>query len=236
VVCAYSILFADRVKVALPHAYYLYYDRYLFSEVLPAALVFAAIALHMIVQAYTAAARGPVLVRVAIVGLCVVAAVGFLPEVRETHRITRFPLFGSAYEAIDHLDALTSVDGRNAVVYSAPKAIPPGWFFPNTYRAFALPLAQSFRRLVVGLPTDAFGRDPQFDPDAARAQLRMVNQGNGYLVSLRGPGQAARYPDDGKTHYIGSVSYVSPTLRRNATRSPSNWVLVPFVFDVYALS
>jgi hypothetical protein len=235
VVCTYSVLFAGRVPMSKPHAYYLYYDRYLFSEVLPAALVFAAVGLHTVVEAYASVVRARRVARVAIIGLCVVAALALLPSVRETHRITRFPLFGDAYQTLHHLDALTRTDGVGVVVYSAPKNPPPGWFFPNTYRAFGLPLAQSFRRVLVGLPVAAFGRDPQFDPAAARAALQKVNVDKGYLIALRPPG-GAPYANDSQTHYLGTVNYVSPTLARRAIRGPANWVLVPFVFDVYALS
>jgi hypothetical protein len=236
VICTYSVLFAARVPRSLPHAYYLYYDRYLFSEVLPAALVFAAIALHVIVDTYGSVVRSrAVVARVAIAALCIVAAVDFVPEIRETHRITRFPLFGASYATLDRLDALTRTEGPGVIVYSAPKEIPTGWFFPNTYRAFALPIVQSFRRVAVGLPVDAFGRDPQFDPATARAALQKVKLDKGYLISLRAPG-AAPYANDAHTHFVGSVRYVSPTLRRNKIRGPTDWVLVPFVFDVYALS
>ncbi len=241
VICTYSVLFAARVPRSLSHAYYLYYDRYLFSEVLPAALVFAAIALHVIVDAYGSVVGRQVVrsraavARVAIVGLCIVAAIDFVPEVRETHRITRFPLFGASYATLARLDALTRTKGPGNIVYSAPKTIPAGWFFPNTFRAFALPIVQSFRGAVVGLPVDAFGRDLQFDPAAARAELQKVKPDKpptGYLVSLRAPG-AAPYASDAHTEFVASVRYVCPTLRRDVIRGPTRWVLVPFVFDVY---
>jgi hypothetical protein len=235
VVCTYSVLFAARVPMSKPHAYYLYYDRYLFSEVLPVALVFAAVGLHTVIEAYASVVRARIAARVAIVGVCVAAALALLPNLRETHRITRYPLFGDAYQTLDHLDALTRTNGVGAVVYSGPKTNPPDWFFPNTYRAFGLPLAQSFRRVLVGLPVNPFGRDPQFDPAGARTALQKLNIGTGYLIALRPPG-GAPYANDSKTHYLGSVNYVSPTLARRAIRGPANWVLAPFVFDVYALS
>jgi hypothetical protein len=89
--------------------------------------------------------------------------------------------------------------------------------------------------VVVGLPDDPFGRDPQFDPAGARAELQKFKINKGYLISLRAPG-GAPYANDTRTHYLGSVNYVSPTLARHAVRGPTDWVLVPFVFDVYALS
>ncbi len=85
-----------------------------------------------------------------------------------------------------------------AIVYSAPADPPTAWIFPNTYRAFALPLVQTFRRVVVGLPRGAVDPDEPRDPDAARALLRRAGFDHGYLVSRPGAGHAAaadRLPD-----------------------------------------
>ncbi|MDQ1475323.1 MAG: hypothetical protein QOE62_552 [Actinomycetota bacterium] len=239
VTCSYTLLFAARVKISMPHAYYLYYDRYLSSEVLPAALVFAAIGLHLIVQGFERAtayeARKRTAARLAIAALCVIAAVAFLPNLKETHRITRYPLFGDAYQALDRLDTLTRSEGNGAIVYSAPPTPPPGWFFQNTYRAFALPLGLTFGRSVVGMPSNPFARDVQFDPARARAQLAASGFDKGYLVALRAPGAGPAASATG-TKYLGTVDYVSPLLKRTVKRKPAAFQLVSFHFDVYALS
>jgi hypothetical protein len=235
-ICAYSLLFMARVPVSKPHAYYLYYDRYLFSEVLPAALVLAAIGLHFFVEAFVSVTTSrAVVVRVAIIGLAIVAALAFFPNVKETHRITRYPLFGDSYQTLHRIDTLTHTDGNGAIVYSAPPVPPAGWFFQNTYRAFALPLGETFRRTVVGLPKDPFGSDVQFDAATARATLQKSGFDRGYLVSLRAPGTKVRESDP-HARYLGTVDYVSPILRRTVKRSPAIFQLVPFQFDVYALS
>ena len=241
VTCSYTLLFAARVKISMPHAYYLYYDRYLFSEVLPAALVFAAIGLHLLVEGFERArtyegeARTRTAARVAIVALCVIAVVAFVPNLKETHRITRYPLFGDAYQALDRLDTLTRTQGNGAIVYSAPPTPPPGWFFQNTYRAFALPLGLTFGRSVVGMPSNPFAKDVQFDPASARARLAASGFDKGYLVALRPPGAAPAASSTG-TKYLGTVDYVSPLLKRTVKRKPAAFQLVPFHFDVYALS
>jgi hypothetical protein len=235
VVCSYSLLFAARVPMSKPSAYYLYYDRYLFSEVLPAALLVAAVGVHTIIATYRSVVRARVAVRIAIVALAVVAALAFVPDLAETHRVTKYPLLGDSYQTIDRLDALTRVAGIGAVVYSSPVKKPTGWFFPNTYRAFALPLVQTFRRVVVGLPKGAFDPDEPRDPDAARALLRRSGFDHGYLVSRHEPG-TPRPTTDSRTRLVGTVDYVSPILRRSADRSPSSFELVPMQFDVYVLS
>ncbi len=235
VVCTYSLLFAARVPLSKPAAYYLYFDRYLFSEVLPAAILVAAIGVHVIVDTYATAVRSRVVVRAAVVALGIVAALAFVPALAETQRIIEYPLLGDAYGTIQRLDTLTRTDGIGAVVYSSPVKKPDRWVFPNTYRAFAFPLVQTFRRVVVGLPKNAFGPDEPLDPDAARALLRRAGYDHGYLVSRREPGSPRR-PDDARTRFVGTVDYVSPILRRSVDRSPSSFELIPLLFDVYVLS
>jgi hypothetical protein len=235
IVCTYSMLFAGRVKVPMSASFYLYWDRYLFSEVMPAAIILVAIGLHLGVHTFVAATRARVATRVAIAGAAVVAAIAFLPTLRETHRITRFSLFGNAYQTIDRLDTLTGGDRNVPVVYSGLPSPPPGWLFQNTYRAFELPLGLSFDRHVVGMPSDPFGKDVVVDADAARAKLRKAGLDHGYLIALRTPG-TDRPPDDARTHYVGTVEYVSPLLGRTKARTPAQWRLVPFQFDVYSVS
>lgn len=235
VICTYSLLFAGRVPASRGAAYYLYYDRYLFSEVLPAALVLAAIGLHFFVDGYLSAAKKRVVTRVSIIAVGVVAAVAFVPTLKETHRITKYPLFGDSYQTLHRLDELTRTEGNGAIVYSSAPTVPAGWFFHNTYRAFALPLGLTFKRTMVGMPTDPFGSDVQFDPAAARTRLQRAGFASGYLVSLRAPGATA-LADDAHTHFIGTVGYVCPTLGRTATRKPVAFQLIAMQFDVYALS
>jgi hypothetical protein len=98
-----------------------------------------------------------------------------------------------------------------------------------------VPLVQTFRRVVVGLPKAPFAADEPRAPDAARALLRRAGFDHGYLVSRREPG-TPRAPTDARTRLVGTVDYVSPILRRSADRSPSSFDLVPMAFDVYALS
>jgi hypothetical protein len=144
-------------------------------------------------------------------------------------------LFGDAYQALDRLDTLTRTQGNGAIVYSAPPTPPPGWFFQNTYRAFALPLGLTFGRSVVGMPSNPFAKDVQFDPASARARLAASGFDKGYLVALRPPGAAPAASSTG-TRYLGTVDYVSPLLKRTVKRKPAAFQLVPFHFDVYALS
>ena len=78
VIATYAILFARRYPAPRPHAYYLYFDRYLYSEVLPAALVLVAFALHLLAGARlrSGAPAARTAVRVVATGTLVVALLG----------------------------------------------------------------------------------------------------------------------------------------------------------------
>ena len=121
-------------------------------------------------------------------------------------------------------------------MYSASPVPPAGWFFQNTYRAFALPLGLTFKRIVVGMPTDPFGKDVQLRRPRPRSpSCSSAGFDRGYLISLRAPGTTP-VADGARTRYLGTVDYVSPILSRTVKRTPAQWQLIAFQFDVYALS
>ncbi len=234
-VCAYSILFAHRVKVAKPQVYFLYFDRYLYSEVLPVALVLAGIGAHAIIIGWRRVAPRA-WYRVGIAALVVITAFGLAPEVRETRVITRYPLFADSYGALNRLDDLTRGDGHAAIVYSGLPFRPRGWFFENTFREFALPLVQSFRRTVLGMPAAPTSRDPRFEPAGARRLLAAAGFRTGYLIALEGPGAATIRPGAHARH-VGTVVYKCPTLGMKLHNNPPpRWHLFLLRFDVYELS
>ena len=96
-IATYMVLFAERIPIAHPHPYYLYFDRYLYSEVLPLALIFVAISLHAAIDAVAAAREHVLAVRVAAGIALALLVVGLVPAASETWRITRHSLFGDAY-------------------------------------------------------------------------------------------------------------------------------------------
>ncbi len=89
---------------------------------------------------------------------------------------------------------------------------------------------------MVGMPSDPFAKDLQFDPATARARAA----GRGLRPGLSRRVARARAPlrsaSSAGTKYLGTVDYVSPLLKRTVKRKPAVWQLVPFHFDVYALS
>jgi hypothetical protein len=232
-IASYSILFATRYPHPRNAPYYLYTDRYLFSEVLPLALLVVAIAVDALFALFARADR-PV-GRIAIAAVFVLIAVALVPEFLETRRVTSHQLFGDSYKTLNRVDRMTRTQGLQPIIYSGLATMPDNWFVPETYRAFAVPLDQTFRRRILGVPFEPGHRDPQFDPEGARAVLHKAGRQKGYLVALRGPG-AVRFPDDDQTTYLGTIDYRVPVLRRRIDRAQERFHTVPLQLDVYAVS
>jgi hypothetical protein len=238
VVASYTVLFALRVHDAKRAIYYLYWDRYLYSEVLPLGLVLVAIALHTLIGVCVdSERRAPALRAATAAGLVALIALAVIPPAVQTRNsgITSRALYGNVYGKLSRLDYLTRTDGDGPIVYSGALPPPPGWFFPNTKSAFARPLQDSFDRVIVG--SKRYGAnvvDRVFDPRSARAALLRAGYRTGYLISLRSA-SVPRYPDDARTRYVGSVDYDVPILKRSLVRWSERFSTVPLHFDVYAL-
>jgi hypothetical protein len=121
------------------------------------------------------------------------------------------------------------------VIYSGSKRRPYRWFYANTYRAFALPLEQSFDREVFGIPPHGLGRDAVYDPKEARLAIEHHKSALGYLVVLEMPGRA-RFHNGEHTRFIGTVHYACPTLGQTKSGSATPWTFAELKFDVYTIS
>jgi hypothetical protein len=237
VIGVYSVLFARRVHGPQGQLNYLYYDRYLFSEVLPAALLLSTIGLQAVIDAVSHFVSSARVVRIAVVGAVVIVAVAMLPQIHETQRITKYRLLGNSYSAVKQLDTLTRTEGDAPIVYSGPPSRPKNWMFPNTYRAFAVPLQQSFGRKVFGVDTNPAGRDTFLRPFGAELMLAKHGLAKGYLIALRRTRLRPSYPDGPHVRFLGTVSYACPLLPQDANPPPAApWRSAVFHFDVYALS
>ena len=160
--------------------------------------------------------------------------VGVVPQTHETRRETKFRLLGKSYQAMHKLDELTRTHGDGAVVYSGSKRRPTNWFYPNTYRAFALPLEQSFGRAVFGIPPKGLGSDVVYDPASARGVLQRNHFDSGYLVQLRLRGQK-KLPDDDHTSTSGRSATPSPILGQTTSPPAAPWKIAQLRLDVYAI-
>lgn len=207
---------------------------------LPAGLVLGAVGLHVVVDAASRLLRSSrtqisVAGRVAIAAVVAIVLIGLVPQIGETRRATRYRLFGHSYAVLASLDRITRTDGVGPVIYSGARTPPRSWFYPNTYRAFALPLEQSFGREVFDLPLSGLGRDVVYNPTQARRVLQHHNVESGYLVVLDGPGRP-RFADSEHTHFVGIVRYSCPTLGETRHGPAKGWTIAHLKFTVYKIT
>ena len=182
-----------------PQANYLYYDRYVFSEVLPAALLFGAIGLQMIVDVRRSASRrrrGAWRMAIA-AGVVVIVAVALVPQVHETRRITKYRLLGSSYHALDRArraDAQPTARARSCTPARA-SARRTGPSRTRTARSRCRS-QQTFNRQVFGIPTEHKVQDVALRPGRGARRARTQRRStSGYLVRLRRPGQTQHVPE-----------------------------------------
>jgi hypothetical protein len=233
-IVTYAVLYASRHHTPKPAPYYLYWDRYLFSEVFPLAIVLTLIGLRALTESLVAPQPRRTL---AITVAAILGTVLLVPDLVETRKATRATLFGDAYGTLAKIDALTR--GRSsdkpAIVYSGLATMPPNWTAFDTSRAFALPLFQTFKRNVIGATFKPPALDTVYDPIGARNVLALHHLPSGYLVAARAP-DAQPFPNDKHTKYVGTVPYTAPVLARAVNRSNEKFRDVPFAFDIYALT
>jgi hypothetical protein len=229
---AYVALYADRLPEARDAPYYLYWDRYLFSEVMPVALALAAISATALFMWLSSAGEQPARAYVvaAIVGSVIVVPLG-----DETLRVTRHQLYGRAYATLDALDAATRSEGRGAIVYSGTAVMPPGWYFNGTARSFGLPLRETFDRTVLGQAFQPSKPDKIYDTEQARTLLGETGRDGGYLISYRTPGTEAP-PDDSYSRRVATIEYRYAVLPRRVDRTEETFTFGTVQLDVYVVS
>ncbi len=125
----------------------------------------------------------------ALLAFAVLAALGaFLPDLAETHGITKYPLLGDSYQTIDQTRRAHAHGGhrRGCLFVACEEA--GRMVLPEYVPRLRRPLVQTFRRMVVGLPKAPFAPDEPRDPVAARALLLGAGYDQGYLVARHDPG------------------------------------------------
>ncbi len=138
------------------HSFYLYWDRYLVSEILPALLVLTAIAAAELVPLVGGRRVGIPLVAAA-------AALALLPQLPSLVLQAQHSYLAGAGPFTRQLLAVQQQRPAAPIAWGATRAGPAdGFFFPNTWMAFAVPLHRSYG--VETLNADQFARD-NFAPD-----------------------------------------------------------------------
>lgn len=147
-----------RLKFPRDHSFYLYWDRYIFSELIPLFFVVFGLALAVVwrgrvgdrvrelrLSRSVARRSAPAVVAVALLAAAVA------PTLDEMSLVTQDSYMSGAYEFQSELIAMIP-DKSLPVAWSATTTNQvPGFFFPNTWMAFAKPMHRSFGYEVVNI-------------------------------------------------------------------------------------
>jgi hypothetical protein len=192
--------------------YYLYWDRYLWSEFFPMVMVLASLGMGLLV----AAARRW---RPLGIGLLVVAAVGTVTmwNAGSLSREQRF--MGHAYRDLAEVSRLT---GDRPIVFSGVdfRSMTGPVSHPNSFRLFATPLTETFGRRVLNIAhLTSYRGDPRPTVEEARALLRQHGYSSGAFVQVLERGES---PMPG-LQVDGTVDVTIPMLNRPIWHQPTHW-------------
>ena len=230
-----ALLYAKRVPLPANHAYYLYPDRYLFGEGFPTAIALAVIGAGI---AATFVARR----RVLLVAALLAAVAGLAQLVPATVRSSAHAQIDDGYDQVSRMAAITADDAP--IVYAGiPAEQRPGFFFPNTYRAYALPLELSFGRSIVNVDGNLapFGPDPM--PTLADAARLLASGGaqHGWFIQEV---PAAAAPDPAPRPGVTAPFTATRTsridgpvwlLRKRVHGEPERWLESRLAWEIWDL-
>ena len=207
------LVFQDaRLGPVREHAFYLYWDRYFFSEIFPCLVLLAAVGLHQVLAVLERVlVTAPPGARTAVAGtVSLAASLGVVawaaPEVQRANRDT---FMRGAYPLAEELADVALEQGEPVLWSSAGGVGVADYFFPNSWMALAKPLV-----LTWGVDVRNLERPDDFAPD------EMVDAGQIALtatcadsdavtvleVTLEGTPLDVRLADSGlDVHHVASV-------------------------------
>jgi hypothetical protein len=204
-----------RLKIARGHAFFLYWDRYLFSELIPLFFVLFGVLLAvgwalwgqgMVTR--LRASELPSRRALPAIAVTIALALVVLPTIPQLRLVTSDTYMQGAWQFEQKLIAQIPTE-QTPIVWAASEEGPtPGFFFPNTWMAFAKPLDRSYGYTVL----DIRGRGSDFAPDlvltdATLASYAVCSGAPNILVfetQNGGAGLDARVADPGLTlRYLG---------------------------------
>jgi hypothetical protein len=236
VAVAFALLHAYRFDVPRSAAYFLYWDRYLWSDFFPATMILGTVGIGVIQANWRRVRVGRALTS----GLVVVVALVGLVSLWSAGTVSRQHRFlGDAYGDLSRLDDLT--DGL-PVMYAGiqPTDVPAAIAFPNTFRMFAQPLTETFGRRVVGIDIPSTDPDPR--PTMGQVATRMRQEGLSKVafVEVVEPSSlpsVTTTPDPALgMRTLGSVRIEIPMLDRPTWRQPTKWRFPRFLLVVHEVT
>lgn len=168
-----------RKSMTVDAQWFLYWDRYFFSEVFPMLILAGAAAAGVIVARFAATQdRTRRVLLGAGVAVVVVSLVDMAPA---TRRATERPMFEDAY---DELAAISSLmPERLPVIYDGLVEHPEGWFWPNSSRVIGNPLSETFGHRILNL-AGALGPDGKPEPGEVVDALEHRGVDGAYLLQV----------------------------------------------------
>lgn len=167
-----------RKSATVDAPWFLYWDRYFFSEVVPMLVVAAGTAVAVLMARSSARSRRVVVA----VGL-IVAGAALVDTAAPTANAVEHEMFAGTYEELAAVDAL--LGEPLPVVYDGLDDVPAGWFWPNSSRVLAEPLAETFGHRILNR-AGALADDPDPSERDVAALLAGVGADAGYLVQVNG--------------------------------------------------
>jgi hypothetical protein len=230
-----------RLATYSAHAFFLYWDRYFVSEVLPCMFILTGITLgaalkFAIAQGWLRPALRSVTAAVAVVAV-VLAGFAFT-EARNLTLIASDSYLNGAAQYQAKLDS-NIPNKKEPVLWTATSAKQyPGFFFPNTWMAFAQPMATSF-----GYNVKRILNRNNFNPDEVVSAATVENElacsptasVTVFEVQDGGPNVASRISDPKLT--ISRVATEKGTI--SLLREPpkkGGWQYVHFTTDVWKVT
>jgi hypothetical protein len=239
ILAPFAALFAWQFREPLGHPVFLYYDRYLFSEVFPALFLLMLYGAHVLEGAARRLWARRLLRYVALPVAGAILVVGLIDLLRPTLAATSDVMYKGAYQQVKGLDRITRIKGEAPVAFSGFDTPLVGWIFPSTYRAFAVPLFRTFDRQLLNEVRDPFAPDPVLTPPALGRLLRRKGIRHAYLI-VATDSRLAHDPEfrDGRhvrPELLGEVAMTVPILRRDVGHRVSPFVRQSLSFQVYWL-
>jgi hypothetical protein len=184
------ILFFNFISNGLlKHAYYLYWFRYLYSEVYWMGVLLAGYAGAFLWKGVET--RFP---KMGQLWAYVVLFALSLSYLQLSSGLANRAIFDNSFEQIKWLNKTLEQEDLPIFFSGFDKdngTQPKGWFFPNIYRSYGLPLKLSFRRNVDVPPQKAFDRDAIVKLDELAAKLASRSQQKAYLITVNRPNAPA---------------------------------------------
>ncbi len=227
------VLFAVRLDEPLEHAYHLYWDRYLYGDAFVVASVLVGVAgasLVAVVRRLLVERRWLGIVAGVVVVLAI--GVGSVPVVAETDLVLRHELFGDSYDVLADIAAEVPTDRSAPIVYTGDPRPPDGWFFPNTFRAYGLPLRHTFERPMLDIPADPFAPDPVVTVAGARRLIAGFGRDHGFILQVLAEGDRSPTIGAGAT-LVRTVHHRVWLLPRRFDRSEERYRAVDVVLRLY---